>query len=198
MPAPMARELGRDIARMTHIVGQLLEIAELEAFSVGEADIADLRAVCVEVAEFIAPLALAEKKSLSLDAPDGPVWINGSAEVLFRAIRNAAENAIRHTAAGTAVEISIAEDGSVAILDRGPGIAAADRGLVFQRFWRKDRGEATGAGLGLSIVRRIVDAHHGAILVKDRPGGGCQFVLRFIRSGGPGPTTMTEAAADVR
>ena len=75
---------------MKRIVSQLLDIAELEAFSVAPEDSADLKAVCVDVAEFVAPLAVAEGKQILLEAPETPVPVNGSAEVLFRAVRNIA------------------------------------------------------------------------------------------------------------
>ncbi|MGB8737434.1 MAG: histidine kinase dimerization/phospho-acceptor domain-containing protein, partial [Rhodomicrobium sp.] len=84
----IAKELSRDIARMKRIVSQLLDIAELEAFAVGPQEAVDLGAVCVEVAEFVAPLAVSERKQILLEAPEAPVPINGNPEVLFRAVRN--------------------------------------------------------------------------------------------------------------
>src|SRR5262249_37735881 len=106
------------------------------------------------------------------------VWVKGNPETLSRAIRNLAENAINHTPQGTAVEIVVSEAGSVCVLDQGPGIPANERELVFRRFWRRDRRRA-GAGLGLSIVRRIVEAHAGTITIENRPTGGAQFSLHL-------------------
>ena len=94
----MANALSRDIARMKRLVSQLLEIAELEAFTVKPPETADLKAVCLEVIEFIAPIAIAEGKQILLDAPNHPVQINGNAEVIFRAIRKSS-NALAHTPA---------------------------------------------------------------------------------------------------
>ena len=65
----MANALSRDIARMKRLVSQLLEIAELEAFTVKPPEAADLKAVCLGVIEFIAPIAIAEGKQILLDAP---------------------------------------------------------------------------------------------------------------------------------
>jgi signal transduction histidine kinase len=175
--------LRHDIAGMSRIVSQLLDIAELEAFVLDPSERADLRAVCAEVAEFIAPLALAQRKSIALSGADGPVWIKGNPDTVSQAVRNLAENAISHTPEGTTVEIVVQDDGSVYVLDQGPGISEGERELVFRRFWRRDRSRAGGAGLGLSIVQRIVEAHAGTVTVANcAPGGGAQFSLSFVLS----------------
>ena len=62
--------------------------------------------------------------------------------MLGRAIRNLSENAINHTAAGTTVEFVVEDNGTVSVLDQGPGIAEEERNLIFQRFWRRDRNKA--------------------------------------------------------
>ncbi len=177
-----AGELSRDIARMKRIVSQLLDIAELEAFALSPDETADLKAVCVDVAEFVAPLAVREGKQILLDGPETPVRIKGNAEVLFRAVRNVTENALRHTPKGSAVGIEVHENGSISISDNGPGIDPPEREHIFQRFWRMDRGAPGGAGLGLSIVKRIVDAHGGEIAIGNAKPSGCVFTLKFERA----------------
>jgi signal transduction histidine kinase len=179
----LARALTRDIARMTRVVSQLLDIAELEAFTVRPSEAADLKAVCVEVAEFIAPIAMTEDKHILLDAPDHAVTIRGNEEVLFRALRNIVENAIRHTPRGTCVTIGLTSDGTVSVSDQGPGISESERGHIFQRFWRKDRSRPVGSGLGLPIVKRIMDAHRASISVFNTLPQGCTFELKFERAG---------------
>jgi len=177
----VAQSLREDIAGMSRIVNQLLDIAELESFVVDPEEKADLRSVAADVAAFIAPLALAQDKSVALTGAKGPVWIKGNSETLFQAIRNLAENAINHTPRDTVVELEVMEDGTVRVLDAGPGISESDRPLIFRRFWRRDRRRSGGAGLGLSIVSRIVEAHSGTIVVENRAGGGAAFSLRFAR-----------------
>jgi signal transduction histidine kinase len=171
--------LRQDIAGMSRIVSQLLDIAELESFVVDPAERADLQSVCAEVASFMAPLALAQDKSIALTGAKGPVWIRGNPETLFQAIRNLAENAIHHTSPGTTVEIEVTEHGTARVLDDGPGIPESERDLIFRRFWRRDRRRSGSAGLGLSIVARIVEAHAGEISVENRAAGGAVFSLRF-------------------
>jgi len=177
----VSKALHKDIDGMARIVNQLLDIAELETLSIDPLERADLRAICAEVAEFAAPLALAQGKNIALSGSDGPVWVNGNAEMLSRAIRNLVENAINYSPPGTTVEIVVEDGGTVRVLDEGPGIKADERELIFRRFWRRDRRRIEGAGLGLSIVQRIADAHAATISVENRPTGGAKFSLSFAR-----------------
>ncbi|WP_166294626.1 sensor histidine kinase [Bradyrhizobium sp. 2S1] len=172
-------ELHADIESMSRIVNQLLEIAELDTLVLDPGETADLRAVCAEVVGSIAPYALAQQKDIALRGTDSAVRVRGNAEMLQRAIFNLAENAIKYTADATSVDVEVHEDGSVRVRDCGPGIAPAEQGLIFQRFWRGDRQRTDGAGLGLSIVRGVVDDHDATVRVENLPAGGAQFTLRF-------------------
>ncbi len=172
--------LRQDVDGMAHIISQLLDIAELDAFVVDPSEKADLRSVAAEVAEFVAPLALAQGKDVALLGATEPVWVKGNPEMLTRAIRNLAENAINHTAPGTTVEFVVEEKGMVSVLDHGPGIAEDERKLIFQRFWRRDRRKAGSTGLGLSIVQRIAELHSATITLKNRQPSGACFSLEFI------------------
>ncbi|MFX9077480.1 ATP-binding protein, partial [Acinetobacter baumannii] len=70
-------------------------------------------------------------------------------------------------------------DGTVRVLDDGPGVPAEERESVFTRFWRRDRSRADSRGLGLAIVARVAAAHEGAVSVDNRPEGGAVFTLRL-------------------
>ena len=181
----VAKALHMDIEAMSRVVGQLLDIAELEAFTVDPAEVADLQAACAEVAEFIAPLALEQDREIALLGATAPVWVKGNAEMMKRAIRNLAENAIRHTPKDTVVEFVVEENGTVTVQDRGPGIPGEERELIFQRFWRRDRNQQGSTGLGLSIVQRIAELHGATIDVQNRVLGGAQFSLHFVRTSAP-------------
>src|SRR5580658_2447635 len=175
-----SRALRQDVEGMAHIISQLLDMAELDAFVVDPLEKADLRSVTAEVAEFVAPLALAQGKDIALVGETEPVWIRGNPEMLSRAIRNLAENAINHTAPGTTVEFAVDRDRTVSVLDHGPGVAENERNLVFQRFWRRDRSKAGSTGLGLSIVQRIAELHSATITLENRRPAGACFSLKFI------------------
>jgi signal transduction histidine kinase len=178
-----SKALHQDIEGMARIVSQLLDIAELETFSIDPLEKADLRAICADVAEFAAPLALSKGKNIALSGSDASVWVNGNPEMLSRAIRNLVENAINYSPPGTTVEIVVESSGMVRVLDEGPGIKEDERELIFQRFWRRDRRRTGNAGLGLSIVQRIADTHAATISVENRPTGGANFSLSFARVG---------------
>jgi signal transduction histidine kinase len=175
----MSQALRQDVDGMAHIISQLLDIAELDAFVVNPLEKADLRSVAAEVAEFVAPLALAQGKDIALLGATEPVWVKGDPEMLGRAIRNLAENAINHTGPGTTVEFVVEENGTVSILDEGPGVAENERRLIFQRFWRRDRSKAGSTGLGLSIVQRIAELHSATITVENRHPTGARFSIEF-------------------
>jgi signal transduction histidine kinase len=146
----------------------------------------DLRAICVEVAAMMAEIAIRQDRSIALAGAAQPVWVRGDSAMIFRAVRNLVENAIKHAPPGTAVELQVDDDGSVAVMDRGPGVPEKDRALIFRRFWRADRNPTLnhsfqGAGLGLAIVAKIAEIHAGMVTVASRPGGGAVFTLQFAR-----------------
>jgi len=175
----IALPLRRDLEGMAHLVEQLLRVARVEALSVAPGEHADLSEIACDVAAYLAPMAIRAGRTIEVEAPDAPVSVHGQTDALFHAVRNLVDNALRFTPVGTAVALTITADPPMlAVRDHGPGIAAERRADIFKRFWRSDRRTA-GAGLGLAIVQRTMQAHGGAILVEDAPGGGAQFRLVF-------------------
>lgn len=179
----VSKALLNDIEGMTRIINQLLDIAELDSFVVDPSEEADLRMVCTEVLEFLAPLALTQGKEVALVGTSQPVMVRGNAEMLNRAIRNLAENAIRHTSPRSTVEFVVEEDGRISVLDDGPGISDEERDFIFQRFWRRDRGMAGSTGLGLPIVQRIAQLHAATITLTNRKPRGACFSIKFALVG---------------
>ena len=175
--SPIRDALRVDLVNMTRIVNQVLDIAELESFVVGDDASADLHAVCEEAVAFMAPLAVDDGRTIALTGVEGPVWVHGDSEALFRAVRNLIENALRHTPKEGAVEVDVSADGAVRVLDEGPGVPAAERETIFRRFWRRDRTRPDSRGLGLAIVARVAETHDGSVTVENRPDGGAMFVL---------------------
>jgi signal transduction histidine kinase len=175
----IAEPLRQDVESMSRLVNQLLEISELDSLLIGDRETADIAAIAADVAAFLAPLGLAQTKALAVTGAEHPIRVRGNGDAIARAVRNLAENALSHTAPGTTVELRVTTDGTVRVLDRGPGITKAERQHIFRRFWRGDRRGGGHAGLGLSIVARIVEMHGASIEVDDRPAGGAEFVIRF-------------------
>lgn len=174
-----AASLRPDIDLMGRIVGQLLEMAELDAVLPGSNGKTDLYALGMDVAVALMPMALAHDKTLELGGIAEPVWVAGSEPLLFRAVRNLVENAIHHTPTGTHIEIRIQADGVIHVIDNGPGIPDDERDHIFQRFWRGERNRNGGAGLGLAIVQRIAETYGGAVTLRTASSGGAHFSLQI-------------------
>jgi signal transduction histidine kinase len=192
----VADPLHQDVESMSRLVNQLLEISELETLLIADGEIADIAAIAAEIAAFLAPLALSQKKSLAVTGARRPVWVRGQGDAIARAVRNLAENALAHTAPGTTVELAVAAGGTLCVLDRGPGVPKSERQHIFKRFWRRDRRGGGHAGLGLAIVARIAEMHGASIVVEDRPGGGAVFTLCFpevLRERAPARPEMASA-----
>jgi signal transduction histidine kinase len=103
------------------------------------------------------------------------MWVD--ADKLDQVLGNLLENAVRHGAGTVTIVVEPAGDGaSVTVTDEGEGIPDEQRDRVFTRFWRS--GRRGGTGLGLYIVRGLVEAHGGQIEVGSGPGGGARF--RFV------------------
>jgi len=116
---------------------------------------------------------------VAVTGPRRSAPVRGNTDTLGRAVRNLVENALAHTAPRTTVEISVGALGTLSVADHGPGVPITEREQIFRRFWRRDRRRAGSAGLGLSIVSRIIEMHGATMTVEDRPGGGAIFSIRF-------------------
>jgi signal transduction histidine kinase len=115
---------------------------------------------------------------------------------LTQAVMQLAQNACEHTADEAEIALGSSVRGGEArfwVRDTGPGIAPADRDHVFDRFRRgRVRRSSEGVGLGLSIVKAIADAHHGAVELETAPGAGATFVVR-VPVDQPLPTEETSS-----
>ncbi len=117
-------------------------------------------------------------RAVGTDIPADLPLVPFDAILIEQVFINLIENAIKHTPAGSTIDVSAcARQGEVEIEvgDRGSGVDAPNRERVFEKFYRGHEGEGGGVGLGLTICRGIVSAHVGRIWVEDRPGGGASF-----------------------
>lgn len=161
--------------RATHLVVQLLTLARLDADTPHPMQELALRPIAEEVLAMSAGEAIEHRCDLVLH--DGDAHVRGDALLLQVLLRNLVDNALRH-GGGTQIDVSITRNGDGAVLtvsDNGRGIARDEHSLVQQRFYRStstDSGEDTaGSGLGLSIVRRIIELHGGTLNL-DTPDSG--------------------------
>jgi signal transduction histidine kinase len=170
-----------EVERMECLVGDLLLLAKAdERRLVVRSRPVDLREVVLDEVE-----RAGSRVRVRLDtAGVAAATVHGDREELARVVRNLLDNAVRY--ARDRVELSLAERNrhvELSVADDGPGVPAAARERVFERFARLDEGrarDAGGTGLGLAIVREVVVAHGGSVTVDSAPGA--RFVINLPRS----------------
>jgi signal transduction histidine kinase len=177
--------LGGAVERAIHLAEQLLTLARSDPQELaGEFGPVDLAAVAAEAITDTHELALARSIDLALDAAPGCL-VRGNGEALRILARNLVDNAVRYTPPGGSVLVrcrSRAEGALLEVTDTGPGIPAAERERVFDRFHRRAAAQAEGTGLGLAIVKSIA-GHHGArVVLGDAPGVGLHVAVEFPES----------------
>jgi len=177
----VAAKLAYDVELMSRMVHQLLLFARLETWPRPREEGIDLMDIATDVANNLAPLALASGKHLEIVNGIGPIVVQSNAEALRAALSNLVENAIAHTPPATAVSIRLTQEPAIEVTDCGPGVPAEQRDRIFERFWKGDR-NGKGAGLGLAIVKHIMTALQGSVSISDSPSGGAAFTLRFSQS----------------
>jgi len=167
--------------RLDRLVGNLLSMSRIEAGALQpDRQVLDLGELVQLAAHRLRPLFV--HAHLDVDTPASMSLVDGDHSQLDQVLSNLFENAARHAPAGSVVTVALrcGSDHTVelVVVDRGRGVAAADAEHVFQPFWRG--ADSRSSGLGLAIVRAIVQAHDGTVTVEDTPGGGATFVVRLL------------------
>jgi two-component system sensor histidine kinase TctE len=172
--------------RMTRLTKQLLRLSEAESqLPAARRESIDVTLLAREVLEGYAGLALSRDIDLGFEATE-TVRALGDPTMLRELVLNLVDNALRYTPAGGVVTVALSHDDDMCVLrveDNGPGIPAAERALVFERFYRILGAGVEGSGLGLAIVKEIVDSSGGTIALTDpRHGSGLVVEVRLPRS----------------
>ena len=134
-----------------------------------------------EILEAHAEEALRRRIDVGLEEA-GPVIVEGDGTMLREMLVNLIDNAIRYTRESGRITVSVRQvDGNaiIEVEDNGPGIPEAEREQVFERFYRIIGTEEEGSGLGLSIVREVVDGAGGSVLLGEAEGGGLIVTVRL-------------------
>jgi two-component system sensor histidine kinase CpxA len=167
--------IATEARRLDTLIGQLLALTRIDSgVDRGKPSPFDLTNLVQEVASDGDFEARAHNRSVTIEQADA-CTINGYEELLRSAIENVVRNAIRHTAEGTAVGISLVNAESQALLrigDRGPGVPDSMLSEIFQPFRRVASNNSDGAGLGLAIAERAVTVHKGTIRATNAPAQG--------------------------
>ncbi len=189
-PDPAAREALADCVeetdRVLTMLTALMDITEAEAgmmkLNLAKTSIASLLASVVGLYEFVA-----EEKRITVttdfaESCDAVV----DATRMRQAFANLLDNALKYTPDGGSVRLSCAvESGGVTVRmrDNGMGIPANEQPRIWERLYRGDKSRSQrGLGLGLSLVKAIVEAHHGTVFVRSQPGEGSEFIVKIPQS----------------
>ena len=162
---------------MSRMLEQLLAITRLDSPESLAMNDVDLGKICTDVAERLAPIAVRDERLIEVCGADKAVFIKGNVYALEHAVRNLVENAMKYSSRRTTITIEVG-DNSISVINNGQDIPPEKRAAIFKRFQRSDR-RSDGAGLGLSIVQRAVEAHKGSIEMTGVPGGGAKFTIRL-------------------
>ena len=173
----------REGLRLTDLVEQILEFAGLQSgqreMTIGPVEIGTLLREVIATAEATAPAGIAFDLAIADNLPA----VQGDEAALRRVFQNLVGNAIKYGAEARWIGVRAAAAGQtieVSVSDRGIGIAAADQARIFDPFYRAPNvvaAQIQGAGLGLSLVKRIVEAHAGRISLTSAPGEGSTFTV---------------------
>ncbi|MRR36290.1 two-component sensor histidine kinase, partial [bacterium] len=184
--APALDRIEQEAERLNWMIGEMLTLSLLE--SAGERfdreffDLSDMVDEVVGDADFEAAGSDRRVQFLS----NGPLMLSGNREMLRRALENVVRNAIRYTDCGTAVEVSLEEDGTehavIRVRDHGPGLPEEALTEIFRPFYRsaeaRDR-QSGGAGIGLAITERAVRMHSGEVKAENAADSGLVVTIRL-------------------
>jgi two-component system, OmpR family, sensor kinase len=192
-PADLERSMSgitREAERMSLLVDDLLLLARLDEGRPLERKPVDLAAVvgqAVDAARVVEP-------GRPIDVSVEPTTVTGDEARLRQVLDNLLANARAHTPAGTPVSVELRQVGGraeLAVADHGRGLTEEQAERVFERFYRADSSRTRasgGAGLGLSIVAAVTEAHGGTADARPTPGGGATFVITLPRAPVEGPS----------
>jgi two-component system OmpR family sensor kinase len=171
--------------RLSRLAGDLRKLAELEVRLVERSPV-DMVSLLQEAFTLAQDQPGATERALNLSLPHAP-WplpkVSGDPDLLFLAVHNLLENAIKFTRQGDTVELRASEDGAsiiIEVADTGPGIPEQEQPLVWEELYRGREGRGVpGSGLGLALVRAIAELHNGQVSLRSRSGQGTVFTLRL-------------------
>ena len=193
-PAARERFLGIMQAqawRMARLIDDLLSLSRIELRAHQRPDTpVDLIPIVRQVADGLQTLARDRDVALEIKAPAEPLMVPGDHDELTRLFENLIENGLKYGASGKRVDIALApldasNEALVSVRDYGPGIAAEHLPRLTERFYRVDAGESRaqgGTGLGLALVKHILNRHHGRLTIDSRWARGRPLQCAYRRS----------------
>jgi two-component system sensor histidine kinase KdpD len=187
--AEIAQTIRNEALRTSSLVSNLLDMARLQEGSIRlKREWQSLEEVVGAALQSLAgPLA---KHAVRVDLPADLPLLEFDALLMERVFCNLLENAAKYTPAGSLIEIAAHHEGDRAVItfsDNGPGLPPGREDTLFEKFTRGEEESAvTGVGLGLAIVRAIVEAHKGTVKAENRSEGGARFIITLPAGQAPG------------
>ncbi|MGC2638815.1 MAG: ATP-binding protein, partial [Acidobacteriaceae bacterium] len=179
--AELVAVVDEESVRLDRLIGQAIEMAQLDAAAVQiNPELQDIRGLIETTVEEMRPLL--RDRAVDIEVPDGLPSIALDRGLIHRVLRHIVENAARYSPAGSPISIRAGCDAyrlRVTVSDRGAGIDPSEQPFVFDKFFRgkQQQGQAAGTGMGLAIVKAILEAHGGGIELASRMGGGTNFTF---------------------
>ncbi len=177
--------------RMARLIDDLLSLSRIELRAHMRPDTpVDLVPIVRQVVDGLQTLAQDRAVAIQVDNAAGPLPVLGDRDELLRLFENLIENGLKYGASGKRVTISLAQfdapdgkqEAGVSVRDYGPGIAAEHLPRLTERFYRVDVGESRaqgGTGLGLALVKHILNRHRGRLAIESQVGKGATFTVRM-------------------
>lgn len=191
--AVLTEMLGDEVRHLEELIERVLEwrridnggpAARAESVAVGE--------LARQAVAGISRLPEARDATIEVTVPEGLPPVSGDREMLLHALRNLVHNAVKFGGTHGAIEVIATREGAevvVIVRDHGPGIARGEQKQIFERFYRASgagRGQVPGTGLGLNIVKSVVEEHGGRVTVESAPGSGAAFAIALPAAAGGG------------
>jgi signal transduction histidine kinase/ligand-binding sensor domain-containing protein len=174
------------IRKQLDMITRILDVESLESGNLninpGQIDVID---IVIDVVENAAVAASGKNIAVKMDLPEIPVLVNADHKYLAQALENLVSNALKFSPMGSVVWVRVAVEEGQAVIrvqDEGPGISVEDHKKLFGRFQKlsaRPTGGEKSIGLGLSIVKRFVEAMGGRVWCESEPGNGATFIIEF-------------------
>lgn len=183
---------------LTHATADILDLTRLDDKTTEFQFVrANLSGLVRDVLVSLEPVAAAKQQRLTYEPPNNPIWVMVDQVMMGKAIRNLVDNAIQYTSNGGSITVSVDQNDHQAVFriaDTGMGIDPEDLPYIFDRFYKANKARPTGVGgtgLGLPIVKKVIETHQGTVQVESLPGKGTSVTIHLPLSM---PVPRTEPA----
>ena len=172
------RQVWRSMAHMQRLIGDVLDYARLTDQGEIEGEPVDLNGIAAQVLASPEMKLEGDRHTIRMHSGREPTWVEGDPLLLREVIANLLGNSFAHTPKGTTIDLRVEpgpREHALIVRDDGPGIASGDHARSFEPF--EKLGASGGTGLGLSLVRTIVERHGGRVTLDSAPGAGSTFTV---------------------